>query len=128
MKYLGIDYGTKRIGFAISVESVAFPRGVIGNDAMLFETLASMIIKERISAIVVGDTLSFGGYENPITKEAEAFIEKLKKETDIPVVSVCEAGSSVEVGRYAPDDQKHDDSAAAFILQRYLDINASKVD
>ncbi|OGG77746.1 hypothetical protein A3B35_01140 [Candidatus Kaiserbacteria bacterium RIFCSPLOWO2_01_FULL_54_24] len=122
MRYLGIDYGAKRIGLAISSENIAFPRGVIPNNASLFATLADIIKKERISAIVVGDTRSFGGLENPITKEAEDFVERLTAETGLHVVSAGEAGSSIEASRYAPNEQKHDDAAAAFILQRYLDM------
>jgi len=128
MRYLGIDYGAKRIGLAISSENIAFPRCVVPNDANLFSILADIIKKERISAIVVGDTRSFGGLENPVTKEAEDFVGRLKAETGLRVVSVGEAGSSVEAGRHAPSEQKHDDAAAAFILQRYLDMSAPKVD
>ncbi len=125
MRYLCVDYGEKRIGLAISSEDIAFPRGVIENDAGLFDTLAEIIVKEKVSAIVVGDTRSFGGLENPITKEAETFVDRLRVGTGLPVVLAVEAGSSVEALRYAPSDQKHDDAAAAFILQRYLDMSVS---
>ncbi len=128
MRYLGIDYGAKRIGLAISSEGIAFPRGVAANDGNLFAALADIIAKERVSAVVVGDTRSFGGFENSITKETEAFIERLKKETGLSVVAAWEAGSSIEAGQHAPGEQKHDDAAAAFILQRYLDMSVSKVD
>src|SRR3989338_4004591 len=128
MRYLGIDYGAKRIGLAISSEDIAFPRGVVHNDENLFAVLADIIKKEKISAIVVGDTRSFGGLANPVTKEADAFVERLKRETGLSVASAGEAGSSVEAGRHAPSEQKHDDAAAAFILQRYLDMGASRVD
>ena len=122
MRYLGIDYGAKRIGLAISSENIAFPRGVVPNDEDLFAALADIIKKEKISAIIVGDTRSFGGLANPVTKEADAFVERLKRETGLSVASAGEAGSSVEAGRDAPREPKHDDAAAAFILQRYLDF------
>ena len=128
MRYLGIDYGEKRIGLAVSSEGLAFPRAVLPNDGKLFAALADLISKEKIETIVVGDTRSFGGRKNPITKEAESFIERLKKETGLPVTPAWEAGSSVEASRHAPDEAKHDDAAAAVILQRYLDMHAGDVD
>ena len=122
MRYLGIDYGTKRIGIAVSSENIAFPRGVAENHADLFLIIVDIIEKEKITNIVVGDTRSFGGYDNSVTKELEAFVERLKEETNLPVVAAWEAGSSVEASRHAPDDKPHDDgAAAAIILQRYLD-------
>lgn len=126
MRYLGIDYGAKRIGVAVSSESIAFPRAVLENNVTLIPTLLTIIAKEKISAIVVGDTRAFSGGENPVTKDADEFIWKLKKETNVPVTPVWEAGSSVEASRYAPEGRPHDDSAAAaIILQRYLDMRGS---
>lgn len=122
VKYLSIDYGTKRVGLAVSSNDIAFPRGVVPNDADLNSALKQIIEKERIEHILVGDTRSFGGRENPVTKEAEAFIERLKIETNLPVTAISEAGSSIEASRYAPNEEKHDDAAAAFILQRFLDM------
>lgn len=122
MRYLGIDYGTKRIGLAVSSEAIAFPRGVIANDDNLFATLQGVIEKERIGAIVVGDTRSYGGRENPITKDVEAFIKRLRAASTLPVDPVSETGSSIEASRYAEAGSEKDDSAAAaIILQRFLD-------
>ena len=130
MKYLGIDYGSKRVGIAISDDAgkIAFPRGVIANDAAVFVELATVIVKERIQSIVVGDTRSFGGRKNPVTQEADRFIEQLKAEAGVPIIPAFEAGSSIEASQYAPDGEKRDDAAAAFILQRYLDMHVPGVD
>lgn len=122
MRYLGIDYGSKRIGCAVSSEGIAFPLSVIANDATLFTTLCGILEKERVGAIVVGDTRAFGGGENRITRDVELFVERLREESKLPVHSVWEAGSSVEASRYAPQGSSKDDSAAAaIILQRFLD-------
>lgn len=122
MRYLGIDYGAKRIGVAVSTEGIAFPHGTIPNDGDTFGALSEIVAKEKVVSIIVGDTRSFGGHENLVTKEAEIFIERLKSETSLPVIAAWEAGSSIEASRYAPDAQSHDDSAAAaIILQRFLD-------
>jgi len=128
MKYLGIDYGAKRIGLAVSSEGIAFPRGTIPNDSVLLAALKEVVEKERIDSIVVGDTRSWGGTANIITKDAEAFIERLQKEIGVPVVSAGEAGSSIEAARLAPENEKHDDAAAAIILQRYLEMHQGKVE
>src|SRR3989344_7398246 len=128
MRYLAIDYGAKRIGLAISAEDIAFPRGVLENNASLLAALSELVAKEKVTHIVVGDTRSFRGGENPVTKDAESFIEKLKKETGLSVTSAWEAGSSVEASRYAPEGRPHDDSAAAaIILQRYLDMRGDAI-
>jgi putative Holliday junction resolvase len=125
MKYLGIDYGAKRIGVAVSdVDgTIAFPRGTLENDSHVVEHIARRVEGENAEVIVIGDTRSFSGLENPVTKESDEFAGRLKNATGLPVIRAWEAGSSIEASRYAPESQQHDDaSAAAIILQRYLDM------
>ena len=78
-EYLGIDYGSKRIGIAVSNAegTIAFPRGMFLNDKNLMTDLAQMAEDENIEAIVVGDTRSPRRNENPVTAEAEKFMEGL---------------------------------------------------
>jgi putative Holliday junction resolvase len=124
MRYLGIDYGTKKIGVAISDDSggFAFPRDVIENDEKKLDAFVQFIEKERIDEIVLGDTLSYNGEPNHITKEADKFAFDLLALVKIPLHRVREAWSSQEAARYAPQGKKHNDSsAAAIILQRFLD-------
>lgn len=130
MKHLGIDYGAKRVGIAISDAegTIAFPRTTIPNDKELLAHLRDVIEKEHIEAVVVGDTRSHGGAGNSITPEAEAFVATLERETKLPVERVWEAWSSIEASRYAPEGKTHEDAAAAaIILQRYLDIHSNTV-
>jgi putative Holliday junction resolvase len=122
MKYLGLDYGAKRIGTAISNQegTIAFPRATLDNDSMVQGAIASLIAEERIEAIVVGDTRTLEGGANPVTEKAEDFAVRLHEATHLPVKFAREAGSSVAVSDAGA--KAHDDaSAAAFILQRYLD-------
>ena len=129
MKYLGIDFGTKRVGAAVSDDAgtIAFPRETIANDAKLVPHLNKLVEEENIEAIVVGDTRSHGGAENPVSTEAEKFIKALEQTTGLPVERAFEAWSSIVASRYAPKGKEHDDAAAAaIILQRYLDMNAKK--
>lgn len=122
MKYLGIDYGEKRIGTAVSNAegTIAFPRTTIANDTHVVDFLKKLIDGEKIGSIVIGDARSHGGAENPVTKKTEQFMEILGKETSLPVLPAFEAWSSIEASRYT-DGEKDDASAAAIILQRYLD-------
>ena len=129
MRYLGIDYGSKRLGLAISDEhgGFAFPHQTIPNDGKALKTLASIIESESVGAIVVGDTRSLEGEANKVTAESDEFVEELTAFVDIPVSRAREGHSSAEAMRYAPVGKKHDDSAAAaIILQRFLDALPKK--
>lgn len=130
VKYLGIDYGSKRVGIALSDEAggIAFPRGELSNDDRLLQKLNKTIEEERVVQVVVGDTRASGGLENRVTKKAEAFIKELAKISGKIVVPASELWTSVEVSRYAPPGREHDNAAAAaFILQRYLDMHPNRV-
>src|SRR3989338_1722735 len=63
MKILGIDYGTKRIGVAISDENnrLAFPKEIVPSDINTFKTLGEVIEREKIMEIVVGESVDFSG-------------------------------------------------------------------
>ena len=129
MKYLGIDYGAKRVGVAVSNSegTIAFPRMTISNDGKLLDVLKQLIADEHIESVAVGDTRAFSGHENPVTKDLERFIERLKTETTLPIIAAHEAGSSIEASRYAEKGNEHDDAAAAaIILQRYLDMQGTR--
>jgi len=129
MKYLGIDYGSRWIGLALSDSSgaFAFPYEEVGNDARLFETLAHVIEKEGVGSIFVGDTRAHTGESNTVTPEAEVFCNTLRAKSNLPVSQVFEAWSSQEAARFAPSGNKHNHaSAAAIILQRALDMNKKR--
>lgn len=128
MRYLGLDYGGKRIGIAISDTSgaFAFPRETIPNDANAIPALVELARKEGASAFVVGDTLSLGGEKNKITPQAEVFAAALAQASGLAVTPVREAWSSQEAARFAPAGKRHDDAAAAaIILQRFLDTHGT---
>lgn len=148
-KFLGIDYGTKRIGIAISDENarLAFPREVFKANGELFPKLVKIFQKEKIKEIVVGESLDFAGLPNLIQKEIDFFIAKLEKKFKIPVHREKEFLTSIEARRYQEEQMDPDSrfwpgsnrsrsirktniakihygvdsSAAALILQRYLD-------
>lgn len=132
MKYLGIDFGIKRVGVAVSNDeaTIAFPRVTLKNDDDLVPNILKMIEEEKIGAIVIGDTKGLSGEPNPIVSlSADLFIEELKEGTTVPVQKVFEGWSSIEASRYAPKGKEHDDAAAAaIILQRYFDSHPPVVE
>ncbi len=129
MKYLGIDYGAKRVGIAISDDTgaIAFPRETIPNDERLLARAARLAEEEKIGTIVVGDTRAAGGRENPITAEADRFARDLKERTRLPVERIFEVWSSIEASRLTGDEGHDDAVAAAIILQRYLEMRGGAV-
>ncbi len=126
MKYLGIDYGAKRVGLALSDATgvIAFPLETVASDDKLVPRILNILEEKRVGAVVVGDTRAFGGAVNAITEEAERFMKTLASSGAV-VHPAWEAGSSVESSRYAPEGEGHNDAAAAaVILQRYLDMHS----
>lgn len=131
MKYLGIDYGSKRVGIAVSdgEGKIAFPRADVPNDEKLLQLVAQMAKEERVEKIIIGDTRAWGGGANTVTPESETFAAELAKRTAILSEFAFEAGSSIEASRYAPEGHEHSNAAAAaLILQRYIDMHADTID
>lgn len=139
-RFMGIDYGTKRIGVAISDENstLAFPKEIVLNDSNTFKKIGDIIKKEKVEEIVVGESVDFSGKLNALSGRIEVFILELKERFDLPVHKQKEFLTSVEARRSASSkkdfnpSQAHskikqiksgriDASAAALILQRYLD-------
>jgi len=126
MKYLGIDYGIKRIGVAISSTDglFAFPKMIIKNtknQTEIFSTLRKIIKNEDVKEIVIGESLDYNGKQNKIMKEIKIFAQKVQENFSLPVRFEKEFLTSVEARRYKENGVEADDSASALILQRYLD-------
>ncbi len=82
MKYLGIDYGVKKIGVAITDEmgKFAFPLIIIQNkksEESLKEVL-NILREKNINKVVIGESKDLAGRDNYILKEVKEFSEKLK--------------------------------------------------
>ena len=123
MRYLGIDFGKKRVGVALSDESgrLAFPHSVIPNNKELVAEIARIAEKQNAKAIIVGESKDLNGKDNPLMKDIEVFVEAIYKETKKPVHFEPEFWSTVQAGRWQRKTDKLDASAAAIILQSYLD-------
>ena len=123
MKYIGIDYGTKRVGLATSDDEgrMAFPLRVIPNSKKLVEEIAAICRSERIDGIVLGESHDFKGKPNPIMREVVPLKEALEREIGLPVTFMTEVFSSQEAARVTGTNKTNDASAAAIVLQSYLD-------
>lgn len=151
MKFLGIDYGTKRIGVALSDEDgiLAFPKEIVLNDANTFKKIGNILKEENISEIIIGESVDFSGRLNALSIRIEEFISELKIKFEIPIHKQKEFLTSVEARRLKDSFSTHfpkrvlspsqahsrlkdkkrgriDASAAALILQRYLDKKNNK--
>lgn len=123
MKYLGIDYGTKRVGLATSDDGglMAFPLRVLLNSRSLPAHISKICRDEKIGTIVVGESLNFQNKHNAIMSEITIFVEEIKTQSGIPVVFMNEVLSSREAMHLQGDNDQNDASAAAIVLQSYLD-------
>ena len=127
MRYLGIDFGRKRIGVAVSDESgsFAFPLTVLSNAEDLLDEIALICKENKIEEIVVGESMDFSFKENEIMKEIVPFAESLKKALQLPVRMHPEFLTSQEARRLQGKNEMNDASAAAIILKSYLDRNTN---
>lgn len=123
MRYLGIDYGAKRVGLAVSDESgrVAFPEIIVENKTDLIEKITKLCAKKKVEQIVLGESLNFKREANPIMVEITKFKAKLEQGLNLPVILEPEWLTSALAARSAGRGAAADDSAAALILQTYLD-------
>jgi putative holliday junction resolvase len=125
MRYLGIDYGTKRMGIAVSDEEgkIAFPLSrlsVVGFQ-LTVKRIQEIITKKSVEGIVVGVPVPFGGGESAQTREARAFGEKLQKALQLPVEFENELLTTKMAFRGGVAKNKVDAASAAILLQSYLD-------
>ncbi len=123
MKYLGVDYGSKRVGIAVSDENgrLAFPRMVMANTKTFVDEIVAFVEKEGIEGIVLGESHDRNNIPNPIMKKIHAFADELRARTILPVFFVSEAYTSQEAKHIQGENAMHDASAAAIILQSFLD-------
>lgn len=128
MKYIGIDYGSKRVGIALSDADckVAFPKEVIENNENFLVRVLEYVKKEKVEAVVLGESKNFKGEDNLITKDIQELKKNLEKE-GIKVIFEPEFMSSVQVERNFGKNEMLDASSAAIILQSFLDKTKNNV-
>lgn len=87
MRYLAIDYGTKRTGLAICDrdETIASPLAVIQGRESLLKKILDIIQAENVEAIVLGLPLNMDDSAGPQANLVFEFADQLKEQVDIPV-------------------------------------------
>lgn len=131
MRYLAIDYGTKRTGLAIcdAGETIASPLAVLQGQKELLKKITEIVQAESVDAIVLGLPLNMTGSESSQTKLVLKFAERLKDHISIPIYLQDERLSSFSAEeKLAPADltrgkrkKRIDAVAAAEILEAFLE-------
>jgi putative Holliday junction resolvase len=132
MRFLGIDYGTRRIGLATGDElgvATPVPALVEAELAVRRQALAALVRQRRIDEIVLGYPLNMDGTAGYKAKEAEALAAELRAEFGLPVhlvderltSHIAEQGMNQKQLREIRAKGIIDSRAAAVILQDYLD-------
>lgn len=123
-KILGLDYGAKRIGVAITDadRTICFPRTVwVGlTTEGAIEKMKDLVGKEAVSEVVVGWPLNLKGESTRQTQATSTFIEALKKDLTVPVVPIDERFTSVLATQRGGDDAV----AAQILLEGYLALRS----
>ncbi len=121
-KYLGVDWGTRRIGLSLAQESakVATPWKTVNSKEELF----NIIKQEEIDVLVLGVPYKMFGREAEVQREFQDFFQELKNNTDIEIKTVDERLSSKNADSLEGNKKNkasRDASSAMLILQQYLD-------
>ncbi len=135
-RILGLDYGERRIGLALSD-----PMGIIARPLTIIDRkktadhisrISEIIAEKKITTIIVGLPLTLKGHYSKQTEIVLAFIDQLKSNFQIPIVAIDERLSSVAAKKSllvqsvkaGYEKGRVDETAAAIILQEYLDSHS----
>ncbi len=140
MKLIGIDYGRRRIGCAITDDTGTHIRGLTTIDRkkhpQTFLPLLAIIACEQPEAIVVGLPLDNDDGETRMSAEVRAFAEGLRKKAALPLYYIDESMSSREAASLLRFRRKKDRRskeavdriAACIILENFLKENGPSED
>lgn len=132
-RILGIDYGLKRIGVAMSDPTRTIASGLLtitnqGRQKIVSQ-IATIVTQFDVVAIVVGRPLNMDGSKSAFCAKVDAFIARLKQTVTIPILQWDErlttmaAERTLKFAGQSPSKRKKevDKLAAVFILQSFLD-------
>ena len=131
--YLGVDYGTKRIGLAWADDlGIALPIGAFSgvDDPSYLEKFREVVDQKKINEIIVGYPIHMDGTVGLRAKEVDVFIKILEEEFKIPVYRVDERLTSLAaeqaMGKQSVKKKKQnlgkiDASAAGLILRDFIE-------
>lgn len=136
MRILGLDYGTKTVGVALSDETelIAQPYETIERKhatklRKTFARIEEIIVKENVGKIVLGYPKNMNNTEGERAEATKLFQSDLERRTGLSVVLMDERLSTVSANRILEETGVAlsarktyiDKMAAAIILQNYLD-------
>lgn len=133
MKFLGIDFGHKRVGFAVSDDLNITAQGlgfVQFNGIDLFIKYLSQLIKDKgITSIVIGNPINMSGKDSPGSRRVKDLAGKINEKLDIDVKLWDERLTTVSAQRILISanitrkkrKEKVDSLAAQIMLQNFLD-------
>ncbi|MCK5850422.1 MAG: Holliday junction resolvase RuvX [Kiritimatiellae bacterium] len=133
MRILGIDWGERRVGFAISdpaeIIAVSLCTCEVENERSAVGEVIRLCAENDIELIVVGLPINMNGTKGPIAQKAEAFADRVRKALGLPVELQDERLSTAQVEKTllnanvsrAKRKQVRDKLAAQVILQSFLD-------
>ena len=137
MRVLAIDYGTKRVGIAVSDPTgiIAQPlEFILAEPADKFWSRLDSILKEKeVGRIIVGMPRNMDGSFGPAAQRVEGFVGELRAKGPIPVQTLDERLTTRQAERVLIQGntrrekrkEKIDQTAAAILLQSYLDSQAA---
>ncbi len=123
IKYLGVDWGEKRIGLALadSENGISTPFKVVSSPSALLKVVSD----EKINFLVIGNPKKMSGKDtdNPNFLRFINFIENNINRDEIRVVLIDERLSSVQADSIMNKkiNNNRDSLSAMIILQSYLD-------
>ena len=119
---MGIDFGSKNIGIAMTDESgsMAFPHGVIRNDQKSLSVVTTLIKEKDVKEVIIGHSLDYAGKANKIHKQVEEFMMDLTLAIGIPIYLEPEQYSTQQAIRIQGKNDQTDAAAAAIILDSYI--------
>ena len=146
-RIIGIDYGMARIGVAFSDERkiIAMPMLTLKAEKKSENTIIKLIgelekhqqeNRYQIETIIIGLPLLMSGKKGLLADEVNHFVELLKKNIHVPILTWDERLTSVQADRSMRErgmsrkkrSQKSDTVAAVIILQNYLDYRINNID
>lgn len=122
MRYLGIDYGSKRVGIALTDETgkMAFPHTVLENSPTLLKEIIKIIETKNVTEIVIGHSLDKNNLPNKIQVAIEELITNLTLETGLPIHLQPEQFSTQAALQIQGRNKMTDASAATLILDSFI--------
>jgi putative Holliday junction resolvase len=122
IKIMGIDYGSKRIGVALSDEGLQFamPVSVLKSGTTSLDEIVRIAAESGVTEVVMGESRNYKGGENAIWAESMEY-KKLLEGKGFIVHLEPEFMTSAHVEKLQGKSDLTDASAAALILQSFLD-------